>query len=57
VVATVATQSAIVVLAPLVVEIGDSFGASVSAVGLARSVLAGVAVAVSLGIAGSSATR
>jgi predicted MFS family arabinose efflux permease len=50
VVATVATQSAIVVLAPLVVEIGRSFDASVSAVGLARSVLAGVAVAVSLAI-------
>ena len=49
-VATVATQSAIVVLAPLVVEIGRSFDASVSAVGLARSVLAGVAVAVSLAI-------
>jgi predicted MFS family arabinose efflux permease len=46
----VATQSAIVVLAPLVVEIGRSFGASVSAVGVARSVLAGAAVAVSLAI-------
>jgi predicted MFS family arabinose efflux permease len=50
VLATVATQSAIVVLAPLVVEIGRSFDASVSAVGIARSVLAGVAVAVSLAI-------
>jgi predicted MFS family arabinose efflux permease len=50
VVATVATQSAIVVLAPLVVEIGESFDASVSAIGLARSVLAGTAVAVSLAI-------
>jgi predicted MFS family arabinose efflux permease len=50
VVAAVATQSAIVVLAPLVVEIGESFDASVSAVGIARSVLAGAAVAVSLGI-------
>jgi YNFM family putative membrane transporter len=50
VLATVATQSAIVVLAPLVVEIGRDLGASVSAVGLARSVLAGVAVAVSLAI-------
>jgi len=50
VLATVATQSAIVVLAPLVVEIGRSFDASVSAVGLARSVLAGAAVAVSLAI-------
>ena len=50
VLATVATQSSIVVLAPLVVEIGRSFDASVSAVGLARSVLAGAAVAVSLAI-------
>src|SRR5687767_9960290 len=50
VLATVATQSAIVVLAPLVVEIGRSFDASVSAVGLARSVLAGAAVAISLAI-------
>ena len=50
VLATVATQAAIVVLAPLVVEIGRSFGASVSAVGLARSVLAAAAVAVSLAI-------
>jgi predicted MFS family arabinose efflux permease len=50
VLATVATQSAIVVLAPLVVEIGRSFDASVSAVGAARSVLAGAAVAVSLAI-------
>lgn len=38
------------VLAPLVVEIGRSFGASVSAVGVARSVLAAAAVAVSLAI-------
>jgi predicted MFS family arabinose efflux permease len=50
VLATIATQSAIVVLAPLVVEIGRDLGASVSAVGLARSVLAGTAVAVSLAI-------
>jgi predicted MFS family arabinose efflux permease len=46
----VATQAAIVVLAPLVVEIGRSYDASVSAVGVARSVLAGAAVAVSLAI-------
>jgi predicted MFS family arabinose efflux permease len=46
----VATQASIVVLAPLVVEIGRSFGASVSAVGVARSVLAAAAVAVSLAI-------
>lgn len=38
------------VLAPLVVEVGRSFDASVSAVGAARSVLAAVAVAVSLAI-------
>lgn len=50
VLATVATQSAIVVLAPLVVEIGRDLGASVSAIGLARSVLAATAVAVSLAI-------
>jgi predicted MFS family arabinose efflux permease len=50
VLATVATQSAIVVLAPLVVEIGRSFDASLGAVGLARSVLAATAVAVSLAI-------
>jgi predicted MFS family arabinose efflux permease len=48
--ATIATQSAIVVLAPLVVEIGRDLGASVSAVGLARSIMAGTAVAVSLAI-------
>jgi predicted MFS family arabinose efflux permease len=38
------------VLAPLLVEIGDSLGASVSAVGVARSVLAGTAFAGSLAI-------
>ena len=36
------------VLAPLIVAIGEDLGASVSAVGVARAVLAGVAVAVSL---------
>ena len=50
VLATTATQASIVVLAPLVVEIGRDLGASVSAVGLARSVLSGVAVGVSLAI-------
>lgn len=45
-----ATQSAIVVLAPLVVEIGRDLGASVSAVGVARSVLAAVAVTASFAI-------
>ncbi len=37
-------------LAPIVVEIGRDLGASVSAIGLARSVLSGVAVGVSLAI-------
>jgi predicted MFS family arabinose efflux permease len=50
VLATVATQSSIVVLAPLVVQIGEDLDASLSQVGLARSVLAGTAVAVSLAI-------
>jgi predicted MFS family arabinose efflux permease len=48
--ATTATQASLVVLAPLIVEIGRDLGASVSAVGLARSVLAGTAVAGSLAI-------
>ncbi len=48
--ATTATQASIVVLAPLLVEIGHSLGASVSAVGVARSVLAGTAFAASLAI-------
>lgn len=50
VLATTATQASIVVLAPLLVEIARDLGASVSAVGVARSVLAGTAVAVSLAI-------
>jgi predicted MFS family arabinose efflux permease len=50
VLATTATQASIVVLAPLLVEIGHSLGASVSAVGVARSVLAGTAFAGSLAI-------
>jgi predicted MFS family arabinose efflux permease len=48
--ATVATQASIVVLAPLMVEIGRDFDAGLGAVGVARSVLAATAVAVSLGI-------
>ena len=48
VLATAATQASIVVLAPLLVEIGREFDASLGEVGLARSVLAGTAVAVSL---------
>jgi predicted MFS family arabinose efflux permease len=50
VLASTATQASIVVLAPLLVEIGDSLDASVSAVGIARSVLAGTAFAGSLAI-------
>jgi len=50
VLATMATQASIVVLAPLIVAIGEDLGASVSAVGLARSVLAGTAFAGSLAI-------
>lgn len=50
VLATTATQASIVVLAPLLVEIARDLGVSLSAVGLARSVLAGTAVAVSLAI-------
>jgi len=50
VLATTATQASIVVLAPLLVEIGQSLDASVSAVGAARSVLAGTAFAGSLAI-------
>ncbi len=50
VLATTATQASIVVLAPLVVEIGREFDASLGSIGLARSVLAATAVAVSLAI-------
>lgn len=50
VLATTATQASIVVLAPLLVEIGNTLGASVSAVGLARSILAATAFAGSLAI-------
>jgi predicted MFS family arabinose efflux permease len=50
VLATTATQASIVVLAPLIVEIGHSLGASVSAVGVARSVLAATAFAAALAI-------
>ena len=50
VLATAATQASIVVLAPLLVEIGREFDASLGEVGLARSVLAATAVAVSLAI-------
>jgi predicted MFS family arabinose efflux permease len=50
VLATTATQASIVVLAPLLVEIGRDLGASVSEVGVARSVLAGTAFAGALAI-------
>ncbi len=50
VLATTATQASIVVLAPLVVEIGNEFDASLGSVGIARSVLAATAVGVSLAI-------
>lgn len=48
--ATTATQASIVVLAPLLVEIARDLDASLSAIGLARSVLAGTAVAGALAI-------
>src|SRR5581483_5084227 len=48
VLATTATQASIVVLAPIVVAIGHSFHASVSAVGQGRTVLAGTAVLAAL---------
>ncbi len=50
VLATVATQASIVVLAPLMVAIGDDFNAGIGEIGIARSVLAATAVAVSLAI-------
>jgi predicted MFS family arabinose efflux permease len=50
VLATVATQASIVVLAPLMVEIGRDFDTGLGEVGVARSVLAASAVAVSLAI-------
>lgn len=51
VLATAATQSSIVVLVPIVVAVGRDLGASVSAVGQARTVLAGSAVLASLVVA------
>lgn len=50
VLATTATQASIVVLVPIVVEIGDDLSASVGAVGQARTILAGTAVAASLAV-------
>lgn len=51
VLATMASQALLVVLAPTIVAIGDDLGASVSAVGQARSLTAGIAIAASLSIA------
>ena len=51
--ATIATQAVIVVLAPLVVAIGDDLGASVSAVGQARSILAAAGVAGAVVVGGA----
>ena len=48
VLATLAAQASIMVLAPIVVEIGNAFDASVSAVGQARTVMAAVAAIASL---------
>src|SRR5918992_2894707 len=50
VLATLATQASIVVLAPIVVEVGDDLGASVSAIGQARTILAGTAALAALAI-------
>jgi predicted MFS family arabinose efflux permease len=47
-VATLSTQASIVVLAPIIVQVADSLGASVSAAGQARAVLAGTAAIGSL---------
>ena len=51
VLATMASQALLVVLAPAIVAIGDEFDASVGAVGQARSITAALAIAVSVAIA------
>ena len=51
VLATMASQALLVVLAPTIVGVGQEFGVPVGAVGQARSVLAGAAIVTSLGIA------
>jgi predicted MFS family arabinose efflux permease len=51
VLATMASQALLVVLAPTIVGVAQDFGVSVGMVGQARSVLAGAAIATSLGIA------
>ena len=52
VLATMASQALLVVLSPTIVAIGDDLGASVGAVGQARSITAGVAIVASIAIAG-----
>jgi predicted MFS family arabinose efflux permease len=47
-----ASQALLVVLSPTIVAVGDDVGASVGAVGQARSISAGVAIAASIAIAG-----
>ena len=51
VLATMASQALLVVLAPTLVATAADFGASVGAVGQARSITAGVAIAASVAIA------
>lgn len=51
VLATMTSQALLVVLAPTIVEVGRDLGASVGAVGLARSTLAGAAIVSSLALA------
>lgn len=51
VLATMASQALLVVLAPTIVEVGREFGASVGVVGQARSILAGASILTSLAIA------
>lgn len=46
--ATLSTQASIVVLAPILVQVAETFGTSISAAGQARAVLAGTAVVGSL---------
>jgi predicted MFS family arabinose efflux permease len=51
VLATMASQALLVVLAPTIVEVGHEFGLSVGVVGQSRSVLAGASILSSLAIA------
>src|SRR5918998_3707750 len=52
VLATMASQALLVVLAPTIVAIGKEFDTSVGAVGQARSITAAVAIAASMAMAG-----